>query len=241
MRHLGVALLVLLAGAPVSTLWAQYGSVGGYGNVVFPGLGHAPAGPNPFGNAVFPAMPGPGYNAFRSVTNTGFAANLGGVVSGLSPYTGGRRRSRASGVFAYPVFVGGYGYAPGYDDSGQSQEQPAPNATAVNPPAGAASAAAPPQEGQATEAPAPEPDSDYHYYQAPGGDASTPPSSEDSYYLIAFKDHTIYSAVAYYVEGDTLHYFTSGNTHNQVSVSLVDFPLTEQLNHERGVEVHLAQ
>jgi hypothetical protein len=57
--------------------------------------------------------------------------------------------------------------------------------------------------------------------------------------LIAFKDHTIYSAVAYYVEGDTLHYFTEGNVHNQVSVSLVDRQLTEQLNRERNVDVRL--
>ena len=47
---------------------------------------------------------------------------------------------------------------------------------------------------------------------------------------MAFKDHTIYTAVAYWVDGDTLHYFTSGNTHNQVSLSLVDRELTERLN-----------
>ena len=64
-------------------------------------------------------------------------------------------------------------------------------------------------------------------------------SPEASYYLIAFKDHTIYSAVAYYVEGDTLHYFTEGNVHNQVSISLVDRSLTEQLNRERNVDVRL--
>src|ERR1700676_3788843 len=47
-------------------------------------------------------------------------------------------------------------------------------------------------------------------------------TEEPARYLIAFKDHTIYSALAYWVDGDTLHYFTSGNTHNQVSISLVD-------------------
>jgi hypothetical protein len=41
------------------------------------------------------------------------------------------------------------------------------------------------------------------------------------------------------VDGDTLHYFTSGNTHNQASVSLVDRDLTERLNKESGVEVRL--
>jgi hypothetical protein len=41
-------------------------------------------------------------------------------------------------------------------------------------------------------------------------------------WLSFFKDHTIYSAVAYYTEGDTLYYFTSGNVHNQVSLTLVE-------------------
>ncbi len=66
-----------------------------------------------------------------------------------------------------------------------------------------------------------------------------PPPADASYYLIAFKDHTIYSAVAYYTEGDTLHYFTSGNVHNQVSLSLVDRQLTEQLNRDRNMAVRL--
>ena len=60
-----------------------------------------------------------------------------------------------------------------------------------------------------------------------------------NHYLIAFKDHTIYSAVAYWVDGDTLHYFTTGNTHNQVSVSLIDRDLTERLNKEMGIDFKL--
>ena len=66
-------------------------------------------------------------------------------------------------------------------------------------------------------------------------------TAEPSHYLIAFKDHTIYSAVAYWVDGDTLHYFTSANTHNQVSVSLVDRDLTERLNKESGLDLKLPQ
>jgi len=45
--------------------------------------------------------------------------------------------------------------------------------------------------------------------------------------------------VAYWVDGDTLHYFTSGNTHNQVSLSLIDRDLTQRLNKESGLEVNL--
>ena len=52
-------------------------------------------------------------------------------------------------------------------------------------------------------------------------------------------DRTIYAAVAYWVEGDTLHYFTSGNTHNQASLSMIDKPLTDRLNKELGVDMKL--
>ena len=88
----------------------------------------------------------------------------------------------------------------------------------------------------------PNPVPDYHYYRAPaGGGADAGAASEPSYYLIAFKDHTIYSAVAYYVQGDTLHYFTQGNVHNQASVALVDRDLTDQLNRERNVTMQLGR
>jgi hypothetical protein len=150
--------------------------------------------------------------------------------------------NRGSAVFAYPVFVGGYGT--GYDQPPAEQPQQ-PSTVVVYPPAqppviinqnfapGTAD-----QAGQAADAAA----SNYRYYQAPvgGSETAAPSTSGDtSYYLIAFKDHTIYSAVAYYVEGDTLHYFTAGNVHNQASLSLVDRPLTEQLNRERSVDVRL--
>ena len=66
---------------------------------------------------------------------------------------------------------------------------------------------------------------------------SNPTAEPSSYYLIAFKDNSIYSALAYWIEGETLHYVTAGNNHNQVSLSLVDRPLTERLNRERRVGV----
>jgi endonuclease YncB( thermonuclease family) len=65
------------------------------------------------------------------------------------------------------------------------------------------------------------------------------PPAEPEHYLIAFKDRSIYSAIAYWVDGDTLHYFTAGNTHNQASVSLVDRELTKKLNGDSGREIKL--
>jgi len=41
------------------------------------------------------------------------------------------------------------------------------------------------------------------------------------------------------VDGETLHYFTDGSTHNQVSLSLVDRELTERLNKETGSDLRL--
>jgi endonuclease YncB( thermonuclease family) len=67
-------------------------------------------------------------------------------------------------------------------------------------------------------------------------------SSEEeqpSRYLLAFKDHSIYSVVAYWIDGDTIHYFTSGNTHKQASVSALDRDLTERLNKESGSDFKL--
>jgi endonuclease YncB( thermonuclease family) len=64
-------------------------------------------------------------------------------------------------------------------------------------------------------------------------------TTEPSHYLIAFKDHTIYAATAYWVDGDTLHYFTAGNVHNQASLALVDRDFTERLNKEAGLDVKL--
>src|ERR1035437_7326275 len=63
--------------------------------------------------------------------------------------------------------------------------------------------------------------------------------ADSTRYLLAFKDHTMYSAVAYWADGDTLHYFTTGNTHNQASLSLIDRELTERLNRELGIDFKL--
>jgi hypothetical protein len=158
--------------------------------------------------------------------------------------------------YAYPVYVGGYGYGYGYygngygyppdaaADPGYAQGY-APDASGGAP--GAAPQqpnviviyAQPPQQAPAPPDGAPPPEA----YAAPP--PVEPPSQtatsiiDPSHYLIAFKDHTIYAAVAYWVEGDTLHYFTTGNAQNQVSLELVDRPLTERLNRESGAEMHL--
>jgi hypothetical protein len=234
MKLFGAVFVAFLAVGPLS---AQYWSVGGFGNVAFPGLGHAPAGGNPWGNVAFPAIP-QGSAAFSSGSSVVAANRYGGLVPGFRSYSGtghGYRRGNTSGIYAYPVYIGGYGYGYGPAQS----DQPSSNVTGVYPPAQPPVVInqyfGPAQAGQ--EPPPDAAGSNFHYYQAPSNNDTGP--SDPSYYLIAFKDHTVYSAVAYYTEGDTLHYFTSGNVHNQVSLSLVDRQLTEQLNRERNVDVRL--
>jgi len=129
--------------------------------------------------------------------------------------------------YVYPVYVGGgYYYPPDYS-AGYTDGSYAP-------------AAAPPQPvmivvpQQPPPGANPEPVSPYQPSTAQADDQSSP-----DHYLIALKDHSIYSVVAYWVDGDTLHYFTAGNIHNQASLSLVDRDLTARLNKESGNVVNL--
>ncbi|MEQ1886977.1 MAG: hypothetical protein ABL967_18085 [Bryobacteraceae bacterium] len=64
---------------------------------------------------------------------------------------------------------------------------------------------------------------------------------EATIYLIAMKDHTIYPALAYWVENDTLHYVTMNGSPNRVSLSLVDRDLSIRLNDERGLPFRVPQ
>src|ERR1035437_8729236 len=114
MKLFGAVFVAFLAVGPLS---AQYWSVGGFGNVVFPGLGHAPASGNPWGNVASPAIP-QGAAAFSSAAGAVAANRYGGLIPGFRSYDGaghgtgnGYRRGAASGIYAYPVYIGGYGYA----------------------------------------------------------------------------------------------------------------------------------
>ncbi|HWB83681.1 MAG TPA: hypothetical protein VG675_06050 [Bryobacteraceae bacterium] len=230
---------------------------GTFGNVVFPGGTAAlPGVRRSFGNVAFPGGGGPRLQVPFSVRDPTFVSGIGVNKGG---FRGGKhfRSGRQQGVitYAYPVFVGGYNgfYDNGYYDNGPADAgfmqgaappQQQPNVIVVYPPQ---QTQAPvvvnggSDQGQAAVTPD---DQGVSIYQAPVREPVTqePASTtEASHYLIAFKDHTIYLAVAYWVEGDTLHYFTSGSTHNQVSLSLVDRALTERLNREAGIDLRLPQ
>lgn len=212
---------------------------GSFGNIVLPGGTAGNFGVRrTFGNIIYPGGGGPRLVVPYNVTDptflqrpgaagrrpSGRPLNLGGYT-GLLPY-------------AYPVYVGGGFYDNPYLGDGVPPQAPVatqqPNITVIYPPVQQPMVLSPSNENNTASALAPP-----TAPEASQPAAQIPAASEPEHYLIAFKDRTIYDAVAYYVDGDTLHYFTSGNTHNQVSLSLVDKPLTDRLNKEMGVEIRL--
>ena len=230
MKTLAVCGLVLFA---ASGAWAQrrgvgttFGTNAGYGNVVFPG--GKPAISTPF-----------------TLTGPSFARSLGNVVAGRPAFNVRQHHNNNNGgsvfvPYAYPVYMGGYygGYGYGYGDAPppQQQMQQQPNITVIYPPMQQPQQA--PPVYMAPSEPARPQIQEYTPGPTNGTESGAAPA-EPAYYLLAFKDHSIYSAVGYWLDGDTLHYITTGNVHNQVSLSLVDRDLTEQLNKGRSVQVRL--
>jgi hypothetical protein len=213
----------------------------GFGRVLFPGTGQPP--PNGFisGRALFPGTGGPPGSPL-SITDTTFASRLGTTVSGLNQGRQFRRFQRPlAAPYAYPVYVGG-----GYPDSSYGyQPEQQPNVTIVNPPQQAPQVVInqnfiPERVTPVVREYGEDSSGGVRIYEAPGREPAEA-SAEDNtnYYLIAFKDHSIYSAFAYWVEGDTLHYVTPQRVHNQASLSLVDRELTEKLNRNLNLQVKL--
>jgi hypothetical protein len=206
---------------------------GSFGNIVCPGgtASTMPGIQRTFGNTVFPGGGGPRLNVPLSsqdptrLNTRSVAPNRG--------YFGGQRLTRSNGVvavpYAVPVYVGGGGYDNSYLPT-QAAPQQQPNIIVIYPPSAQPVFIGGSGDGQQAAAP-------QAIVTQPAEETAA--GSEPAHYLIAFKDHTIYSAVAYWVDGSTLHYFTSGNTHNQVSLALVDRELTERLNRETGTNLQL--
>jgi len=213
----------------------------GFGRVLFPVTGQPP--PNGFisGRVLFPGTGGPPGSPL-SIVDTSFASRLGTTVSGLN---GGRYRRFRSGVvipYAYPVYGGGYAdYGNGYgypppDQGDTSAAYPTQQAPQVIINQNFIPEHATPVVREYGE----DSSGGIHVYEAPSREPEAGATDENtSYYLLAFKDHSIYSAYAYWVEGDTLHYVTPQRVHNQASLSLVDRELTEKLNRDQGTPVKL--
>jgi hypothetical protein len=149
------------------------------------------------------------------VRNGGYRGHYGGTVVVPYPaYVGGGYYSG----YAAPPPSYGYGYDPSYYGPDSYQQSPY---VVVNP--NFSPDAVNPQIRDYSNTPLPPP----------------PPDPQATIYLIAMKDHTIFPAVGYWVEGDTLNYVTSEGVRNKVSLALVDRDFSTQLNHERNVEFKL--
>ena len=226
MKALAVAAVFFLsAGAFAQRNNHSVGTNSGFGNVLFPA--GKPTTGQPF-TLISPNFGHPGVNGANGVHRSG-RVNRGGGIVYYVPY-------------AYPsVGYGGYGgYGYGYDAGygyGEGAVQQSPNVTIVMPPQQPTPVIV---MGSGAGQPADVPHYSIQDVIPPQAASDTSATASDAtYYLLAFKDHSIYSAVGYWVDGDTLHYITSGNVHNQVSLSLVDRDLTLQLNKGRGVSVNL--
>jgi hypothetical protein len=194
-------------------------------------------------------QPLPGITTGGSVVHPGGTSSMPGVQrttgsvvnpGGNTPQIGypgvrqqGVRRTTGTASYAYPVYVGGYGYGYGYSGYDTQPVQQAtvqstqPNVIVIYP-------QAPPQP-QIYYQPAPPPQSSIIEVPQQRQQEQT----EATHYLVAFKDHSIYSAVAYWIDGDTIHYMVSGNLHKQAPVSSIDRELTARLNEGSGLEIKL--
>src|SRR5579871_1639214 len=230
MRYIIPAVLfVSLTG--LSFAQGQYSSVGAFGNVLYPGTGHAPVTP-PGG------INGPHFNG--AFGGRGFRGGPGAVE---------HPQHQRSTVVYYPVYYGGYGYDSGYagDQSASQQDSNAPPSVVVN------QTFVPPQANPMIREYNGEPPAEqssgmrmYQHQSNPYADIQQAApvrrpvdDDEPTLYLIAFKDHSIVQALGYWMEGGALHYVSVEHTLNQVSMNLIDRDLSQRLNDERCVQFKL--
>jgi hypothetical protein len=214
-------------------------SLGGFGNVVYPAMGHAPAATPPVGQFANRGFS----HGFANPGHAAHANHTSGVIVPYPVYYGG--------YYGYDPSAAGYANAPGaagYADDG-SQSGPGLPSVVINqnfvPPQANptirdySADQASPQQDQAGmkvyQAPPSHPYADAAAQRAAGS------GDQPTIYLIALRDHTIVQALGYWMEGSTLHYVSAEHTLNQLSIDLVDRDLSQRLNDERGLDFRLPQ
>jgi len=190
----------------------------GYGRLIYPGTG-APAASRhlPAGGAIA-RPPRPAHNAHTIPVAVPYPVFYGG---GFYDYDAPSAPIGADSQAAYQV--------PGYDQMTQ------PPVVIIN--QYFKPDTANPVLRDYSNVPLPEPGPDAPKAANNGAAAAT--SDQQVMFLIAMKDHTIFPAVAYWVEGDILNYITVQGAKNSVSLSLVDRDFSKQINQERKVEFGL--
>jgi hypothetical protein len=239
MRSIGLFILVSAVGlAQRPGGLGMSGVVRSGGTAIRPGINAPPSAPG-FTGATAPGVWAgtgrvPVAGSFNSFNSFNFNRNFGGRAFG----------PRSSGAVVYvPYAVGGYTYYGPQEDYAAPMvypNQPPPTPTVIINQNFVPQTANPMVSEYMTDE-----HGGIHLYQpgsptvAQEGQPQQNAEPDNPTFLIAFKDHTIYAAVAYWVEGETLHYVTSGNRHNQVSLDLIDRELSDRLNSDRRVDFRL--
>lgn len=141
-------------------------------------------------------------------------------------------RGRFFSPFTYPIFWD-WGWGSGWDSPSYPYyaNAPQPNVIVIYPQAqpvapvvlAQPTTSATPRYGVPQEAPAPDPD----------------PAAP--VFSLAFKDHSVARAAAYWVTGPTLHYVTTEGKHYAIPLNQVDRTLSLELNRAGGVAFGLPQ
>jgi hypothetical protein len=191
-----------------------------------------------------------GFRGFRNFNNfnNGFGFGWGGLYWpwGFSDWGYGSYWPYDSFGYPYSSFASypydyGYGYPSGYGGGAPayaaSPAQPSSNVVVIYGPQTPPQTASPvireyDEYGQEVQRqPGP----------APMSMMTAPPqsSSQAPLYLIAFTNHDIRAAVAYWVDGATLHYVSSDHAEHVAPLSSIDRDLSIRLNYERHVTFSL--
>jgi hypothetical protein len=260
---------VLFAACVVAGAFAQvhFTSPSGFGNVNYPGTGYPPANASSYGNVNFPGTGRPPGGFLPPAISPALVARAGSTARAYPVYTGVARgaahpaHSRAV-VVTVPVVVGGYGYGYGYGypydpSAGGYYQDPGTAQQAAQPPVVIINESYQPETANPVvrDYPGDMPQATVRRYDAPvhpmpdpndlnaetqaARRARSAADDKPTIYLIAFKDHTILPALAYWVEGDTLMYISQQGTPNRASLSLIDRDFSKQLNRERQVDFNL--
>lgn len=228
--------------------WRNSGASGaGFGNILFPGgaPGHPSIAPLPTGFG-----------------NTSFGSALGATVRGVPPpgpmvgrpgygrggYGGGRTVIVPYPVLAAPAY---YPYGYGYDQpvvmqpDVQYMPQQQPPVVIINQNYKPDTIAPVVREYNNLPQPGGEPppqqqqDSTLKVYENRTGPRAAIEEDKPTIFLIAMKEGNIMPALAFWVEGDTLHYITRESSHNKISLDRVDREFSVRLNKERGLDFRI--
>ena len=183
-----------------------------------------------------------GFNGFGGFRNRGFIGFRG--IHGF-----GAVRSSAFfglgfgfGGFGWPGFYGGYwpgyysDYLPADYGYGYGGGYASPAVTVVYPPPQSSGPVYVERANPVTR------EYDQYGQETRGGAADSSGSvaaRSSPIYLIAFQDHVIRAAAAYWVDHGTLHYVTLEHEEKQAPIENIDRALTLQLNRERRIPIQI--